>query len=200
MADTQREGRSKEESRGKTDVPRTPETQQEVQRSRGTSGRGELARRGSFDVGRDPFAMLTSFRREMDRLFDEFGFGGNLLKDFGRNVWSPQVEISERDGKLHVSADLPGLGKDDVRVEVLDNNLTIQGERRTEQRDEREGWSERSYGRFFRSIPLPDGINPDSAKASFENGVLDITFDAPKLADRRGKQIQIGAGAASTTK
>ena len=109
----------------------------------------------------------------------------------GRTIWSPRIEVYERDGKLHVSADLPGLSKDDVHVEVLDNQLTLEGERRSEQRDERGGWSERSYGRFFRSIPLPEGVNPDNASASFENGVLHVTLDAPKRAERRGKQIPI---------
>jgi HSP20 family protein len=210
MADTQRESRTNEtaqrtqEPRGRSDVARTPETQHEVQRQ-GTSGGGELSRRGIFDVGGDPFAMMHALRREMDRLFDNFGFGGSLLHgsplfgdldrsfgDMARNIWSPRVEVYERDGKLHVSADLPGLKKDDVRVEVLDNQLTIEGERRSEQRDEKGAWSERSYGRFFRSIPLPEGINPDSASASFENGVLHIALDAPKREERRGKQIPIG--------
>jgi HSP20 family protein len=108
-------------------------------------------------------------------------------------MWSPQLEVFERDGKLHICADLPGLNKDDVKVEVLDNQLLLEGERKSEQKDERGGWSERSYGRFFRSIPLPEGVNPDTAKASFENGVLDIAFDSPKKPEKRGKQIPIGA-------
>ena len=158
----------------------------------------------SGDIGRDPFAMMHALHREMDRLFENFGFGGSLFRspllsrdldrsfgDLERNIWSPQVEIYERDGKLHVSADLPGLNKDDVRVELLDNQLTIEGERRSEQRDERSGWNERSYGSFFRSIPLPEGVNSDTASASFGNGVLNITFDAPKGKERLGKQIPI---------
>jgi len=208
MADVRREEQTRNatrETRGKNDVTRTPEMQHEIGRSGKTS---DLTRR---DLGRDPFAMMTSLRREMDRLFDDFGFGGSLFRgprlageldrnlgnfggNFGGHLWSPRVETFERDGKLHVSADLPGLSKDDVRIEVLENNLTIEGERRHEQRDEREGWSERSYGHFFRSIPLPEGINPDTAKASFNDGVLEIVLDAPKIQQRRGKQIQIGGG------
>lgn len=210
MADTQRETRSNEttqrtqQTRAKSDVARTPETQHEVQRP-GGSRRGELTRRGNFELGRDPFAMMHALHREMDRLFEDFGFGGSLLRgprlagdlersfgDIAGSGWSPQLEVYERDGKLHVSADLPGLNKDDVRVEVLNNQLTIEGERQSEQRDEKGGWSERSYGRFFRSIPLPDGISADSASASFDNGVLHITLDAPKREEQRGKQIPIG--------
>lgn len=186
MAEMQRENRGSE-PRSRADVERTPQTQQEVKRPQQPAGRGELTRRGGLD---EPFGIMNAFRREVDRLFDHFesGFG-----DLSRSVWSPQVEVYEREGKLHVRADLPGLDKDNVKVEVLDTNLTIEGERQSEQRDERVGWSERSYGSFFRSIPLPEGINPDTARASFENGVLDIAFDAPKLEQRRGKQIQIGS-------
>src|SRR5579859_8111059 len=154
---------NRQEERGRNDVPVNTRAEHETSQS-------APARRR--DVGTDPFALMNTFRREMDHLFDDFGLIGT--------GWSPQIEVCERDGKLHVCADLPGLDKDDVRVEFMENNLTIEGERRSEERDERNGWSERSYGRFFRSIPLPDGVNADTAKASFENGVLDITFDAPK--------------------
>ncbi len=134
--------------------------------------------------------MMHALHREVDRLFDDVGMFGGLgrpMAELDRNLWTPQVEVYERDNKLHVCADLPGLSKDDVHVDVVDNDLTIEGERTSEQRDERGGWSERSYGRFFRSISLPEGINPDTAKASFENGVLDIAFDAPKRRENRRK-------------
>lgn len=185
MADIRNENRSS----GKTDVERRPRAERELP----SSERG-LPRN---DIARDPFALMNSLHREMERLFDDFGFGGGLLRwprmSSEREIWSPQVEVFERGGKLHVCADLPGLSKDDVKVEVLDDNLTIEGERKSEHRDERGGWSERSYGRFFRSIPLPEGIKAENAKASFENGVLDITFDAPKIEEKKGKQIPIGS-------
>jgi len=205
MPNTPRENRTNEtaqrasqtETRGRNDVARTPETQHEVQRG-STTGRVGLAQRG------DPFAMMNALHREMDRLFDDFAFGGSLFRtprlfrdldrslgDIPGGIWQPQIEVYERDGKLHISADLPGLNKDDVKVEVLDNQLTIDGERRSEQRDERGGWSERSYGRFYRSIPLPEGVNGDTASASFDNGVLHVSFDAPKREERRGKSIPI---------
>lgn len=183
MADMQSRDRS---NTGKNDVPVNTKTQQETTRS-APSARRDVTRRSDLEIGRDPFGMLGALHREMNRLFDDFGFGG-----FGRMAWTPQIEVRERDGKLHICADLPGLTRDDVKVEVMDNNLTIEGERRSEQQDERSGWSERSYGRFFRSIPLPEGVNPDTAKASFENGVLDIAFDTPKLDKPRGRRIEIG--------
>ena len=82
-----------------------------------------------------------------------------------------------------VKADLPGLTKDDVKVELTDKLLTISGERKDEKEDKREGFyrSERSYGRFFRQIPLPEGVKTDKANATFRKGVLEVTMPAPKM-------------------
>lgn len=216
MADTRRDNRDTESSRNtslntgqkgdqsRSDIERRPETKHELGRN---EQRG-ITPRGDFDLFRDPFSMMSSFRREMDRLFDSFGLlGPRMLRDLNRGfgeigsgMWSPQVEVFEREGKLHVSADLPGLSRDDVRVEMMDDALTIEGERRSEQKDEQGRWSERSYGRFFRTIPLPQGVNPDTAEATFENGVLSITFDAPQQQQRRGRQIEIGSGSETRRK
>jgi len=99
--------------------------------------------------------------------------------------------MNERDGKLIVKADLPGLNKDDVKVELNDNVLTIEGERKDERKDERGGWSERNYGRFFRSITLPDGVRTENANATFKNGVLEISFDTPQQSQPKGRRIEI---------
>ncbi len=159
------------------------------EQSRGGTGTG-MARRSPSSLGLlrmdDPFSMMNALRRDIDRIFETSFFG-----DIDRSLWSPQVEVREKDGKLHVSADLPGLSKNDVHIDVQDNMLTIEGERRSERSDERAGWSERSYGRFSRTIPLPEGINPDSANAKFENGVLEIAFDAPRREQPRSKKIEI---------
>src|SRR5690348_12801802 len=118
---------------------------------------GGIARRqpsAGLGFWRDPFSMLDDFDREVHRLFQGIGFGG---RDIERGIWSPQIEMYERDNKLVIRADLPGLNKNDVKVELNDNLLTIEGERKQEKSDERGGWSERSYGRFFRAINLPEG-------------------------------------------
>jgi HSP20 family protein len=77
--------------------------------------------------------------------------------------------------------DLPGLKRDDVKVELTEGLLTISGERKEEKEEKREGYyrSERSYGSFFRQIPLPEGAKTDTAKAEFNDGVLEITMQAP---------------------
>jgi HSP20 family protein len=108
--------------------------------------------------------------------------------------FSPQVDIFERDGKLVLHADLPGMTKDDVTVEVTDDAVVIQGERKYEHEENQEGVyrSERSYGRFYRQIPLPEGVKTENATANFKNGVLEVTLDAPQTAKNR-KRIEIQA-------
>jgi HSP20 family protein len=164
-----------------------------------------LTRRESFAPMRgmgssffSPFSMMGRFADEMERLFDDFGFGRGFLAPSNWNKggqfdWSPQVEVCERDGQLMVHADLPGLNKDDVKVDINDNMLTIQGERKQEHEENRTGFyrSERSYGSFFRTIPLPEGVNAEEAKATFRDGVLEITLPLPQRAKRSGRQIEI---------
>jgi HSP20 family protein len=155
-----------------------------------------------------PFSFMRRFSEEMDRLFDDFGFGSGLLSpsfergfsssalgEFGQGLWSPQIETFEREGQLVIRADLPGLTKDDVNVEMTDNAITISGERRNENEEKREGYyrSERSYGSFYRQIPLPEGVNADDANATFRNGVLEITMKAPQL-QSRSRKLEITEG------
>jgi HSP20 family protein len=149
--------------------------------------------------GQSPFASIFQrWNDEMDRMFDDFGFGRgrSLIGDQNVSAWSPQVEVFQRGNELVVRADLPGLTKDDVKVEIADDVLTIQGERKQEQEEEREGWyrNERSYGSFYRAVPLPEGTISDSAKASFKNGVLEIVLQAPPREVNRGRRLEIKEG------
>ncbi|HXK58811.1 MAG TPA: Hsp20/alpha crystallin family protein [Acidobacteriota bacterium] len=147
-----------------------------------------------------PFALMNRFAEEMDRLFEDFGFGHRrrswpMPRGFGefRGMWSPDIEVFEREGKFVICADLPGLRREDVNVEITDNEVIIQGERRHEHEEEKGGYyrSERSYGTFYRSIPLPEDVKADEAQASFRDGVLEITMPAPeRTARRRRLEIQ----------
>lgn len=161
-----------------------------------------LPRRES--VVANPFRMLERFADEMDRVFEDFGFGRGWLmprRGFGspdpvvRGIedWFPDVEIVQRNNELVIRADLPGMTKDDVKVEVTEEALTIQGERKREHEEEKAGVyrSERSYGSFYRSIPLPDGAMADQAKATFKDGVLEVTMPAPPESVKRGRRLQI---------
>jgi HSP20 family protein len=141
-----------------------------------------------------PFGMMRRYAEEMDRLFDDFRTQLFPRLDFPKidAAWAPPVEVSERGGQLVVRAELPGLAKKDVRVEVREDALTIQGERRHEREEKRKGFfrSERSYGSFFRQIPLPEGIDPTSAKASFKDGILEVTMPAPPK-PAKGRSVPI---------
>lgn len=172
-----------------------------------TTSRGELQRRGAWP--NDPFTTMQRLSEEMDGLFENFGlrplgFGRRLsfpfspgaasrLAESGQALWSPQIEVFERDNQLKVRADLPGLKKEDVNIDIEDDNLVIQGERKSEHEEKREGFyrSERSYGSFCRTIPLPEGVNPDEVKANFENGVLEVTIPTPQQPERQSRRIEI---------
>ena len=151
-----------------------------------------------------PFRMLEQFADEMDRIFDDFGLGrgwmtSRITRDWpgratrGEMAWAPDVEIFHRNNELVVRADLPGLTKDDVKVDVTEDHITIQGERRREHQEEQQGVyrSERSYGSFFRHVPLPPGAISDQAKATFRDGVLEITMPAAPESARRGRRLEI---------
>ena len=117
----------------------------------------------------------------------------------GGTAFAPPMEIFQRDGHLVVRADLPGMTKDDVQVEVTDDSLTISGERRSEHATKQEGIfrSERHYGTFHRHIPLPEGVNAEQVKASFQDGVLEVTMPAPQR-PARSSQIEVQSGTASS--
>ena len=99
----------------------------------------------------------------------------------------------QRNNELVIRADLPGLTKDDVKVDVTEDAVTIQGERRREHEEGREGVyrSERSYGSFCRVVALPQGAMTDQAKATFKDGVIEITMPVPPESVKRGRRIEI---------
>lgn len=151
-------------------------------------------------IGASPFSFMRRFGEDMDRLFEDFGFGGALAP---RNLapfaaWSPQVEVFQRDGQMVVRAYLPGLNKDDVQVELRDDAIILRGERRQEHEEQREGYyrCEVTHGSFYREIPLPEGVKTDDATATFHDGVLEITMQAPQQ-QTPGRQLQIQDALAS---
>jgi len=133
----------------------------------------------------------------MDQMFETFGFGRRWpapWRESGGTAWAPDVEVFQKDNELTIRADLPGLKRDEVSVEVTDNMVTIQGERKREHEEEREGFyrSERTYGSFQRVIQLPEGTISDQAKATFRDGVLEIVMPAPPSS--RGRRLEINEG------
>jgi HSP20 family protein len=161
---------------------------------------GEITRRTatpSIWTG-DPFASMRRFSDEVDRFLDDFGFPRfelPRLRGFEKSLWHPQIEIAQKGEEMVVRADLPGIKKDDIKIEVTDNALNIEGERKQEEEQSQEGFyrSERRYGHFYRSIPIPEGANTENVKASFKDGVLEIRLPVQRRESYKRKIIDIGS-------
>ena len=182
------------ESKGNVSMSRTP------------LGTWDLQRRDTIgDPLSSPFQFMRRMTDEMDRVFDRvFGdFGGSRrsvpTSAFGdvnsapQAIWAPRIEAFQNDSRFVVRAELPGLKKEDVNVNVTDQAIILEGQRKSEQEENREGFyhSERSYGSFYRAIPLPEGTITDSAEARFKDGVLEVTLQAPPSDVRRGRKLEI---------
>jgi HSP20 family protein len=136
------------------------------------------------------FGSLFSLRREIDRLFDEmYGVGG-------RATWTPSANVRESKDDVVLEMELPGVDPEHVEINIENDMLTVSGEKREERREgEEEGryfLLERSYGSFSRSFSLPQGIDPDQVKASFDNGLLTIRI--PRAALPQPRRVQITSG------
>ena len=140
----------------------------------------------------EPMPELTTLQTEMNRLFNTFFDEGGNGRERGRR-WAPAVDLFEREDSLVLKADLPGLGEDDVKIEVRDNVLTISGERQAEFGDKQNGYYrvERAFGSFSRSLTLPEGVDADRIGASFRNGVLEVTI--PKPEQKQPRRIEISS-------
>jgi len=179
-------------------------------RQRQSAGRGEIARSDRFLtpfgalVSTSPFALMRQMMDDMDQLFGSWqeprngGLQRNNQRSVQqpvslRNLWAPQVELFERGNDIVVRAELPGLNKDDVDVEVDDDALIIRGERHNDVEEEQEGYyrSERSYGSFYRAIPLPEGVDPNACNATFKEGVLEVTLQKPTPQQSKAKKINV---------
>lgn len=137
--------------------------------------------RGNF-FAVNPFALMRQFTEEMNRVFGPAPRAATEVA-----AWTPAIEVKEKEGKLLVTAELPGVKKEDVKVHIDGDKLVVEGERKEEKEEKREGYyhSERSYGTFYRSIQLPEGAKPDLTAAAFNNGVLEITIPVPKAEVKR---------------
>lgn len=143
----------------------------------------------------NPFELL---HRQMNELFEDFVSDSrpSLFPDLwhGSREWSavsPRFDVSETDEEVSVSAELPGMEEKDVEVTLDERSLTVKGEKKQEHDETRKNYylSERSYGQFQRTIPLPEGIDKDKAKAQFKKGVLKVTL--PKTAQAKKERQRI---------
>lgn len=154
----------------------------------------------------NPFEFLRRFAEQMDHLFEDFGIGWRrpallprrreLFKSEGvlmPEMWSPRVEVKEEEGRFIVKAELPGLSKEEVKVEVDEGLLTIRGERKRETKKEEKGYhySECSYGSFYRGIPIPEGVDVSKAVADLRNGELMITMPLQAKPEQKPHKIEV---------
>ena len=125
--------------------------------------------------------------------FDSPFFGDHALKAFNSNVFTPRVDVTEDNYNLYVHAEIPGVDKKDIKINVTGDILTISGEKKTEQRDEKKNYYriERSYGSFSRSFTLPAEISVDKINAGFKDGVLHVTLPKTEEAKIVEKQIEV---------
>lgn len=143
---------------------------------------------------------LFDLRNQMNRLFDEFFERPFALSPFFDEFdlvgdFSPRIDIAESDKEITISADLPGVEPEDIDIYLEGNTLTISGEKQAEKEEKGKRFYrlERSYGSFYRTIPLPDEVEEDKIDATFKRGVLKIRLPKTAEAQKRTKRITVKA-------
>jgi HSP20 family protein len=145
----------------------------------------------------DPFALRRQMTSELDRAFEGWPSfrwpSSGLFGTAGSAAWSPKIDVVERDNRLVTRVDLPGMKKEDVSVEVTDGHLALSGERKRESEEKKDNFyrSEREYGSFYRVVPLPEGVKLEDVKATFSDGVLEVSVPLPARAETNVRKVQI---------
>ena len=146
---------------------------------------------------RDPFSLLQQMAQETDRMFEGWpSFRWPTLRPRPAaedNTWFPEIDVFEKENRLVTKIDLPGMKKEDVKVEVTDGHLAISGERKSEAEEKKEDFyrSERQYGSFYRAVPLPEGVKLEDIKATFSDGVLEVSIPLPAKAEAKMRRVEI---------
>jgi HSP20 family protein len=135
-------------------------------------------------VAVEPYTFMRRVLRDIDRWFEGERPFFAAPRAFGEFTWRPELEVFERENHLLVRVDLPGLKREEVTVTIAGEGLTIEGERKFETEKKEEAWyrTERAYGRFFRFVPLPEGVKAEEVTATFDNGVLEVKVPIPVAA------------------
>ncbi len=147
----------------------------------------------------EPVRELNTIQNEMNRLFNTF-FEAPAQSNgpTAARRWLPAMDLVEAGDEFVLRADLPGVSEDDVNIELEDNVLTISGERKSEHEERKEGYYrvERASGNFSRSLTLPEGVDPEKVRASFDRGVLEVRI--PKPEQRKPHKVTISAGTSAS--
>ena len=141
----------------------------------------------------EPGALIRRMFRDLDPWFEPRGLFPAMRKTFAELPWMPSLEMTERDHMLFIKLDLPGLKKEEVNVSFTDEGLVVEGERTHETESKKNEWftTERTYGHFYRLVPLPDGVNYKEVKATFKNGVLEIMVPIPAAEVRAPYKVPV---------
>lgn len=147
---------------------------------------------------RDPFALMREMTSEFDRFFGEprrpfFGWPSLWRRAAPEIGWYPEIDVLEKDNRLVTKIDLPGMKKEDVKVEITDGQLAISGERKREAEEKGEEFyrCEREYGSFYRRVPLPEGAKIEDVKATFTDGVLEVSVPLPARPEAKVRKVEI---------
>lgn len=142
----------------------------------------------------EPLRELNTIQGEVNRLFNTFFDTPVTAGEGVGRRWIPAMDLVEAEDHYVLRADLPGLGEDDVSIEVEDDVLTVSGERKAEHEERNEGYHrvERAYGTFSRSLTLPEGVDPEAVEARFDRGVLEVRI--PKPEQRKPRKVAINVG------
>ena len=139
---------------------------------------------------------FDSFRQEMNKLMDSF-FQGSLLRPFDTRVegFTPRVDVVDTGDGIKIVAELPGMDDKDIEVSLTGDALTIKGEKKEEKEEKGKDYyrSERSFGSFTRTVPIPEGVDTEAVEASFKKGVLTVTMPKTKQAIKDAKKISVKA-------
>ena len=142
----------------------------------------------------EPGALIRRMFRDLDPWSEPRGWPFAALRKMPTDFpWTPELEMTERDHHLMIKVDLPGLKKEEVSVNLTDEGLVIEGERTRETESKKDEWftTERTYGRFYRLVPIPEGVNNKEVKATFKDGVLEITVPVPAAAAKAPYKVPV---------
>ncbi len=153
---------------------------------------------GLARASQDPFALLRQMTSELDRVFDDWPSfrWPTFARRAEMEAWFPKIEVFEKDNRLVTRIDLPGMKKDDITVEARAGQLTLSGERKRETEEKKDNFyrSEREYGSFYRTVPLPEGVRFEEMKASFADGVLEVSVPLPAKSQAAVTKVKVEDG------
>ncbi len=139
----------------------------------------------------EPFERVRPFTKEWEEWINEASKAMSPREGLDNATWTPKVDVVENEDSYVVNADIPGMNKEDIKIDIDDNTLTIKGEKKLENKEEKENYIriERSYGSFFRTFALSENVDRENIKANYKDGVLELTL--PKKEEAKPKQIEV---------